>query len=438
MKNTLVTILAAGTLLCACSGSPAAFWTEREGHFYRGSDTAPQYFIGTNMWYGPLLASDTGAADPQRLFRELDSLKAIGITNLRVLVGADGTSGPEGKVKPALQTSPGVWDESVFVGLDRFLAELGKRDMTAVLFLNNAWEWSGGFGQYLEWAGAGKARSTMDALWSDYCAFTSQFVVNSEAKEMFRTHIRNTVSRVNTVTGKAYRDDPAIFAWQICNEPRFFVSDPALKEAFIDWIWDSARLIKSLDPNHLVSTGSEGSWGCEGDWDVYRRMHECPDVDYLTCHIWPLNWSWAHKESLGDDLEGAVDKTCEYIREHIAVAEELGKPLVVEEFGFPRDGFQFAKGTPTTLRDQYYTAVFNILLEQFEKKGVFAGANFWTWGGMAKQTPGHTFWQEGDDYSGDPAQEQQGLNSVYQSDASTISLLRSTCHELEQNRLNRK
>lgn len=167
-------------------------------------------------------------------------------------------------------------------------------------------------------------------------------------------------------------------------------------------------------------------------------MHECPDVDYLTCHIWPLNWSWAHKESLGEDLEGAVDKTCEYIREHIAVAEELGKPLVVEEFGFPRDGFLFAKGTPTTLRDRYYSAIFDILLEQSEKKGVFAGANFWTWGGMAKQTPGHTFWQEGDDYSGDPAQEQQGLNSVYQSDASTISLLRSTCHELKQNRLNRK
>ncbi len=431
MKHKLVTILAAGALLCNSCGTAPSFWNVKDGKFYKGDD-GPHYFLGTNMWYGPLLCSDTYAADPERLSHELDSLQEIGIWNLRVLVGADGVSGPEGKVKPALQTSPGVWDESVLVGLDRFLAELGKRDMSAVLFLNNAWEWSGGFGQYLEWAGEGEARSTMTALWSDYCAFTSRFVVNEKAKEMFREHVRKVVSRVNTVTGKPYKNDPAIFSWQICNEPRFFVDDPALKEAFIQWISESAALIKSLDPNHLVSTGSEGSWGCEGDWDVYRRMHSCPDVDYLTCHIWPLNWSWAHKESLAEDVDGAIEKTREYILSHIAVAEEVGKPLVIEEFGFPRDGFLFKKGTPTTLRERYYSSIFSLLQDEARKEGALGGVNFWTWGGLAAQTPGHTFWQEGDPYCGDPAQEQQGLNSVYLDDSSTISLLRSNCKALKR------
>ena len=37
------------------------------------------------------------------------------------------------------------------------LAEMGKRQMHAVLYFNNSWEWSGGYGQYLEWAGEGKA-----------------------------------------------------------------------------------------------------------------------------------------------------------------------------------------------------------------------------------------------------------------------------------------
>lgn len=34
--------------------------------------------------------------------------------------------------------------------------ELRRRDMTAVLFLNNSWDWSGGYSMYLKWAGYGE------------------------------------------------------------------------------------------------------------------------------------------------------------------------------------------------------------------------------------------------------------------------------------------
>ena len=73
--------------------------------------------------------SDTEASDPERACAELDSLAALGVTNLRVLVGADGQPGVKSKVEPVLQTSPGVYDEKVLVGLDRFLNERGKRGM---------------------------------------------------------------------------------------------------------------------------------------------------------------------------------------------------------------------------------------------------------------------------------------------------------------------
>ena len=49
--------------------------------------------------------------------------------------------------------------------------------------------------------------------------------------------------------------------------------------------------------------------------------------------------------------------------------------------------------------------------------------NFWAWGGFASQNPEHVYWQRGDDYCGDPAQEQQGLNSVYAGDT-TIDIIR--------------
>ena len=49
------------------------------------------------------------------------------------------------------------------------------------------------------------------------------------------------------------------------------------------------------------------------------------------------------------------------------------------------------------------------------------GCNFWGWGGFAE--PAHTRWQVRDDYTGDPAQEQQGLNSVFVADSTTLHII---------------
>ena len=98
------------------------------------------------MWYGAVLGSTGRGGDRARLCRELDSLAAAGVTNLRVLAGADGPDGIAAKVEPALQTAPGVYNDSVMAGLDYLISEMGRRGMTAVIYLNNAWEWSGGYG----------------------------------------------------------------------------------------------------------------------------------------------------------------------------------------------------------------------------------------------------------------------------------------------------
>ena len=125
------------------------------GQFIRNGK--PYYYIGTNFWYGAILGSEGEGGNRVRLCRELDSLKSIGIDNLRILVGSDGERGVAAKVEPTLQVAPGVYNDTIFAGLDYLLAEMAKRDMLAVLYLNNSWEWSGGYGQYLQWAGYGKA-----------------------------------------------------------------------------------------------------------------------------------------------------------------------------------------------------------------------------------------------------------------------------------------
>jgi len=390
-------------------------------------DGLPYRYVGTNFWYGPILASEGQGGDMERLTLELDSLKSIGITNLRVLAGAEGPDGVPTRISPTLLKSPGVYNDTLLRGLDRFMAELGKRDMTAVLFLNNAWEWSGGFGVYLEWAGAGKALiPSIDGYWP-FMQQMAQFSTNEKAQQLYFDHIRAMVSRRNTVTGKLYSEDPAIFSWQIANEPRCFSDDPAVREGFVKWIHEAAHIIKENDPNHMVSTGSEGIFGSEKSQELYEAAHNSPDIDYLTVHIWPYNWEWVSAPDVERGVDAAISNTMEYLEPHLEYGRRTSRPVVVEEFGFPRDGFQFSRESSVSGRNRYYSALFDLLKS---RPANFAGLNFWAWGGFGD--PAHVSWQPGDDYLGDPAQEQQGLNSVFFSDSETIELIRETARSLSQ------
>jgi mannan endo-1,4-beta-mannosidase len=163
--------------------------------------------------------------------------------------------------------------------------------------------------------------------------------------------------------------------------------------------------------------GSEGLWGCENDMALLERVTAIPDVDYMTIHIWPYNWSWAHADRLVEDLPDACAKTDEYIAAHLELAKRYGQPVVVEEFGFPRDGFSPERTATTEGRDTYYRHLFSKVGKEID------GANFWGWSGFAR--PRHTQWERGDDYAGDPAQEAQGLNGVY-ADDTTVEIIKQS------------
>lgn len=420
LKRALVACFALVAIACS---QPSSLVSVQDGQFVRNGK--PFTYIGTNFWYGPILASEGRGGNYQRLTQELDTLKALGITNLRVLVGGDGTDGVFSRVEPTLQTAPGVYNDTLLVGLDRFLVELGKRDMQAVLFLNNSWEWSGGYGQYLEWATGEKALIPLiDGYWP-FMQQMRKFQTSKESQELFYNHVKNIVGRTNSVTGKPYKEDPAIFSWQIGNEPRCFSDDPEIREGFIGWLTETARIIKELDPNHMLSTGNEGYMGCEQDWELVEQVNRIPGVDYMTIHIWPYNWSWADAKDLEGTLPAAVANTEEYIAGHAALARALGMPLVCEEFGFPRDGFDPARTASTRARDIYYKYLF----DQVGSFKSLQGANFWGWSGFA--IPQHTQWETGDPYTGDPAQEAQGLNGVYITDT-TVAVIREAINNLNQ------
>ena len=112
------------------------------------------------------------------------------------------------------------------------------------------------------------------------------------------------------------------------------------------------------------------------------------------------------------------------------IAAKYGKPVVLEEFGFPRDGFQFSRESSTDARDVFYTYIFDQLGDMERENGTLAGCNFWAWGGFAQPSTEHVYWMVGDDYTGDPAQEEQGLNSVFSTDT-TIPIIKQTNSRLK-------
>lgn len=405
----------------------SSFVTKDGTQFMR--EGKPYRYIGTNLWYASILASEGEGGNRERFCKELDHLKSIGITNLRIATGPDAGSDLANPAKPYLQTAPGIFNDTILKGLDFAIAELEKRGMTAVIYLNNAWDWSGGFGFYLKQCGYGDSPNTNeDGGYNRYVEYCSNFAREPKALEMYYSYIKSIISRTNSITGRAYRDEPAIMSWQLCNEPRAFSKEN--KELLAKWIAKAAALIKSIDNNHLVSTGSEGYIGCEVDAELCERIHADKNIDYLTIHIWPVNWGWAPRSNPDSGIGNACTESGKYIDEHIAMAKRIDKPLVIEEFGYSRKNNISGVDIPTESRDIFYSFIFEQVKKSADEKGPIAGCNFWGWGGSGR--PRDLIWKPGDDYLCDPPHEPQGWYSVFDCDTTTIDIIKKYAIEINK------
>ena len=202
MKKLLL-LVAAVALMVGCQQKQQEqtdFVRVENGHFVRGDK--PYYYVGTNFWYGAILGSEGQGGNRERLVKELDEMKRMGIDNLRILVGSDGERGVKTKVEPTLQVKPGEYNDTILAGLDYLLMEMGKRNMVAVLYLNNSWEWSGGYGFYLEHAGLGKQPRPDEAGYPAFMEAMSKYATNEKAHQLFYDYVRFILGRTNRYTGR--------------------------------------------------------------------------------------------------------------------------------------------------------------------------------------------------------------------------------------------
>jgi mannan endo-1,4-beta-mannosidase len=413
-------------ILSACSEK------QQEDPFVRVVNTGfvlneePYYFAGANFWYGPYLGMVGENGDRDRLLKELDLMASTGIKNLRILAASE-MAGHSRVLTPSFQTAPGMVNEDLLVGLDFLIAEMGKRDLKAVIFMNNFWEWSGGMSVYGEWFGEGVAIDPAETGdWHGFMNQSAKFYKNKPAQKAWHEYLTKVITRTNTISGIPYNEDPVIMSWQLANEPRPGNGDEGRENAraFIEWVHESARFIKALAPNQLVSTGNEGLMGCLGSEEIYVEAHKSPYVDYLTFHMWPKNWGWFKAEDMAGSFPHVKRNARMYIQQHVEFARKLNKPIVLSEFGLGRDYESFEPGSSVEYRDAFLEFIFNIVQSQINSGSALAGTNVWSWGGFGIPQHADARWRPGDPLVGDPPQEPQGLNSVFASDTTTLKVIR--------------
>lgn len=123
---------------------------------------------------------------------------------------------------------------------------------------------------------------------------------------------------------RRYRDDPTVLAWQLMNEAesKTSVDGECLPDAAAvlrTWAGDMARLVKRIDPNHLLSIGTIGGGQCGTSGDEYKSLHDIPEVDLCEYHDYSL------EAMPGDQWNGLTVR--------LRQAQNLGKPLFIGEAG---------------------------------------------------------------------------------------------------------
>jgi mannan endo-1,4-beta-mannosidase len=180
----------------------------------------PWAIAGANCHYAQSWASDGGAcaATVDALLHAAASRMhglGLGLNTLRVWAFNDGDAG--GGAWHPLQTGPGVFSEAGLRGLDFVVARAAAHGLRLILSLLNYWPDYGGMDQYLRWCCPAPPPCADD---DDVEQRRALFYSDAACRAAFLAAAAALTGRVNTLTGVRYRDDPAILAWELCNEVR--------------------------------------------------------------------------------------------------------------------------------------------------------------------------------------------------------------------------
>jgi len=178
-----------------------------------------------------------------------------------------------------------------------------------------------------EWGECGSDQSNpvKDSTWYQ----TGYTTVEPGNTVSYRNWVHEVVSR--------YKDDPRVALWQLINEAEYrlklpdgtFAACPQGTDEPANvlkaWATDVSGLVKSIDPNHLVSLGSIGGGQCGMQGPQYKDVHDIPTIDMCEYH----DYGDPTTPLPGDQYNGFIVR--------VQQCNELNKPLFVGEVGIIPD-----------------------------------------------------------------------------------------------------
>lgn len=265
----------------------------------------------------------------------------------------------------------GQWNLAAFEQLDYVLSLGPQYNVVFSLPLVNNWSAYGGKATYAQYYNTANNVSTYVA---------DNFHDTPGIIALYKAYIAYLLGRTNTVTGIPYSEDPSIFGWECINEGSYRIGTDTnpntLQSARIQtmtaWYSEISAYIKSLDPNHLVGTGSISQAydyissdpfhaGSYAGLD-FLSQHALPTIDYCDWHLYPAH---AYNTS-GSDCTLLWTSAAGYhaqISQCIGWAKSMPKPFVSGEIGIDKRN---TVTTPVVFypRSQYFSALFEEIFSQ--------------------------------------------------------------------------
>ena len=303
LRTLAVLLLTPLAALPAAEPAPSRFahFITRQGDRLMDGDKEFR-FIGANM-PGLVLPYDWTLYLPERLhlptpWEQEDGFKTLDQMNLRVVRTWNlPIRGPNSDPQSwHYVLGPGRFNEEAFKTVDRLFSLANQYGVRVIFDLTaESGDYLGGIGSYADHRGKKRA----------------EFYTDPQLKDDYKATVRYVLTRTNTITGVAYRDEKAVLAWQFGNE---------MHGAPDAWLSEMAAYIKSLDTNHLVAETRHTSG---------KRQVIDPNIDLHTRHY------YGSYSGVGNDWLSACRKE---------VASLKGRrPFFVGEFGPYIDGNGFTR-----------------------------------------------------------------------------------------------
>ncbi|KAM3338245.1 mannan endo-1,4-beta-mannosidase 5-like [Capsicum galapagoense] len=339
------------------TNNKVGFVRTRGAHFVL--DGSPFLFNGFNSYWLMHVA-----ADPTQRYKVSEVFKEASAASLSVCRTWAFSDGGDA----ALQISPGVYDERAFQGLDFVISEARKYGILLILSFVNNYKDFGGRNQYAQWA----RNAGIQNINSE-----DDFYTHPVLKEYYKNHVKKIVTRVNTMTGIAYRDDSTIMAWELMNEPRCNADYSG--KAVNGWVQEMASFVKSLDKKHLLEIGMEGFYGdsipekkqVNPGFQVgtdFISSHLVKEIDFATIHAYTDQWL----SGQSDDAQAAFMQR--WMTSHWQDSRAiLKKPLVLAEFGKSSKDPGFNQNVRDTFMSLVYRNVYNFA----KAGGTMGGSLVW-------------------------------------------------------------